>query len=203
MFLGSAREHLAFAPLEGCGGLAVDLDEGVDSTTYLVGAGEAGPLEGGAGQDREPAFDLVEPAGIGGSEVKENVGMTRQPAVVLGFVGVEIVEDDVDLLLRVVGNQIIHEVQELTPPAAFVVPSFDLPRGHFERRKERRGTMSFVGVGKPHHRLAVGQSEVSLRPLARPGYWAFRQRRVRQRYREGRGTAQRYRRLWQRTPGRC
>ena len=47
-------------------------------------------------QDREPDFDLVEPGGPRRREVEVHVRMALEPAVVLGLVGVEVVEDDMD-----------------------------------------------------------------------------------------------------------
>jgi hypothetical protein len=46
-------------------------------------------------QDREPDFDLVEPGSARRREVEVYVRMTLEPAVILWFVGVEVVEDDV------------------------------------------------------------------------------------------------------------
>ena len=68
-----------------------------------------------------------------------------------GLVGVEVIEDDVDLPGRVLGNQIVHEVKELAAPAAVIVPGFDLAGGNLERGKERRGAVPLVGVREPHH----------------------------------------------------
>ena len=53
------------APFEGNGSLVVVLNEGIDSLSDLGGRGEAGAFEGGAGQDREPDLDLVEPTCVG------------------------------------------------------------------------------------------------------------------------------------------
>ena len=50
-----------FAPLEGGGGVVVGLDEGVDRGAELLDGGEAGAVEGAAGEDRKPDLDLIEP----------------------------------------------------------------------------------------------------------------------------------------------
>ena len=71
-----------FGSGEGAGGLVVALDEGIDVLPELGHSGEAGALEGLSAEDREPAFDLVEPGGVGRREVKMDVGMARKPAVV-------------------------------------------------------------------------------------------------------------------------
>ena len=63
-----------------------------------------------------------------------------------------------DFALRMRGDDMVHEVQELDPPAPFVVPSDDLAAGEIERREERRRAMPFVIV-----RLA-GQSGGDQKP---------------------------------------
>ena len=52
------------------------LSEGIDAISDLLGRGEAGALEGGAAEDREPDLDLVHPGGVGRREVEAHVGMT-------------------------------------------------------------------------------------------------------------------------------
>jgi hypothetical protein len=56
---------------------------------------------------------LVEPGGPRRCEVEMHVRMTLEPAVVLGLVGIEVVEDDMDGRVRMSGDDIIHEVEEL------------------------------------------------------------------------------------------
>ena len=72
-------------PLEGRGGRVVGLDEGVDGLAQLPNGGEAGALEGAAREDREPDLDLVEPARVGGGEVKVDGLVPGQPAILLGL----------------------------------------------------------------------------------------------------------------------
>src|SRR5436190_1915708 len=55
-----------------------------------------------------------------------DVAMTPEPAIVLRFVGVEIVEDDMDLVVRIIGDDPVHEVEELHPPATLLVSRQDL-----------------------------------------------------------------------------
>ena len=52
--------------------------------------------KGLAFQDGEPDFDLVEPGGPRRREVEMHVRMTLEPAVVLGLVSIEVIEDDMD-----------------------------------------------------------------------------------------------------------
>jgi hypothetical protein len=55
--------------------------------------------------------------------------MARQPAVVLGFVGPQVVQNDVKLLSRIKSDNFVHEVQELEAPPAFGVPGAGQPAG--------------------------------------------------------------------------
>src|SRR4029450_9045999 len=70
---------LGLAPVEGRGVLVVALDEGVDRLAQLVDRGEVGPIEGAAGEDREPDLDLVGQAGGGarGMCTKSLLGVGR------------------------------------------------------------------------------------------------------------------------------
>jgi hypothetical protein len=59
-------------------------------------------------QDREPDLHLIEPFGV----------MQREPAVVFGFAGIEVVEHDVDGFTGPSGDNVVHEVEELDAPPA-------------------------------------------------------------------------------------
>jgi len=105
------------APLERCGAGVVGFDEGVDGLAQRCDRGKAGAVERATGEDREPNLDLVEPARMGRRAVKVDGLVPGQPAIALGLVGLEVVEDDVDLLVGVVGHDGVHEGEELDPPA--------------------------------------------------------------------------------------
>ena len=65
--------------------------------------------------------------------------------------GIEIVEDDVNLLFLSVGvDDAVHEVQvqELPASPTFVVASLNQTSGSFERREKRRRALPFVFVSK-------------------------------------------------------
>jgi hypothetical protein len=51
-----------------------------------------------------------------------HIWMSGKPAVVLGLVRVQVVEDDMNLPLRMRGENAIHEIEELDAPAAAVMP---------------------------------------------------------------------------------
>src|ERR1700730_1758613 len=105
-----------FAPGEGAGGLVIALDEGIDVFPEVGDAGEAGALQRLSAEDGEPAFDLIEPGGVRRGEVEMNVLVPTEPGVALWFVGVEIVENDVDLVRGMGGDDLVHEIEELDAP---------------------------------------------------------------------------------------
>ena len=80
------RVHDLFGPLKRYGSLVVFLNEIVDSLAQLLWRGKTSAAQGGADQNAEPAFDHIEPAGVGRGEMKMHVGVTSQPGVVLGLV---------------------------------------------------------------------------------------------------------------------
>ncbi len=120
--------HRFLAPLEGSGLGIVNLDESIDGLADLTRVGEAGAFQDGPCHDAEPDLDLIEPTGVRGGEVEMDVGMTPEPAVVLGFVCVEVVEDDMERhVFGIVGDEVVHEVQELPAAPSRVVTGFDEP----------------------------------------------------------------------------
>ncbi|MFZ0877832.1 MAG: hypothetical protein WAN20_25475 [Pseudonocardiaceae bacterium] len=65
------------------------------------------------GDDAERDLHLVEPGTIGGGEVERDVGMFSEPLVDIGSrMGGQVVEDDVDLSVLVLGDDLIHELEE-------------------------------------------------------------------------------------------
>ena len=88
------REHDLLGPLEGVGVLIVGGDEGIDLLAQLTWRGEAGTGQGPAIQDGELDFDQIEPRGVGRSEMKMDVLVAGQPAIVFGLVGIQVVEEE-------------------------------------------------------------------------------------------------------------
>ena len=72
--------------------------------------------------------------------------VTRELAVVFRLVGIEVIEETVDLLVRIGGHDGIHDVEELDPSTAFLVRGGDLARRHLEDGKRRRGAVALVIV---------------------------------------------------------
>src|SRR6516225_12269581 len=114
-------------------------------------------------QDREPVFALVEPGGPRRREVE----MTFEPAIVPGLVGIQVVEDDMDGRIRVCGDDVVHEVEELDAPPALLVRGRHLAGGYFEGGEQRRGTVALVIVAMSGQRSTVRKLQISLRPLQR------------------------------------
>ena len=139
----------SLAPFEGRCLSVVSTDEVIDRFTQLFDIDKAGSPERLAAQNAKPAFNLIKPGSAGGRKVQMHVGMTLEPAVVLGLVGIEIVEDNVNFLFLAVGvYDAVHEIQELPASPAFVVAGLNQASGGFERREKRRRAMPFVFVSK-------------------------------------------------------
>ena len=68
----------------------------MDRFCELLSAAQACVVQRLALEDAEPGLDLVEPACAGGREVEGDVRMSGKPVVVL-LVGVQVVQDDVNL----------------------------------------------------------------------------------------------------------
>lgn len=99
------------------------------------------------------------------------VGMLvpRQPAVALGLVGLEVVENDMDLLVGVVNHDRLHEGEERDPPAPFGMPGLDLAGPDVERGEQGAVAAPPVFVRLAVARAAIGQLEVVLRPRGAAG----------------------------------
>jgi hypothetical protein len=69
--------------------------------------------------------------------------MFLQPALAF-FVGVEIVENDVEFAIREGGNDTIHESEKLDTAPPLRMRGNDLPGGTFQRCKQGGGAVPFV-----------------------------------------------------------
>ena len=136
----------AFCPDEGLGGFVVVGDEILDMGDEFWNTSERGSVERLSREDREPDFDLVKPGGVRRGEVEMHVLVTLQPHVALGLVGREIVEHDMDFAIRMIGDDLVHEVEEFDAPPAFVMAPDDLAAFKVERGEQRRRPVAFVVV---------------------------------------------------------
>src|SRR5260370_41586626 len=104
----------------------------IDRFAQLFDIDKAGSLERLAAQNAKPAFNLVKPRSMRWRKMKMDIGMTLEPAIVLGLVGVEVIENDVNFFFVAVRiNDAIHEVQELPAAPAFVMAGLNQPSGGF------------------------------------------------------------------------
>jgi len=107
-----------------------------------------------------------------------NVLVPRQPAVVFGLVGIEIVQDHMDLAAGMFGNHAVHEIHELDAPAALIMAGLDQASGNIERGEQGRGAVTFVGMAEPSHRFAIGQLQPALGALQSLDVWRRRELRA-------------------------
>jgi hypothetical protein len=64
-----------------------------------------------------------------------DVLVARQPTIVFGLMGVQVVQDDVNLAARMIDDDAVHEIQELDAPAALIMTGLDQARGNIEGRR--------------------------------------------------------------------
>ena len=150
-----------FSPLERGGVLIPAIDKGLDRLDQHFDAGKAGSLQCAAAQNAKPAFHLIEPGTARRDEMKMDLGMSFEPAILLGFMRIEIVQHNVNLLVRSFGHQLVHEIQKFASAPAPIVPCMHQPSGHLQGCKERACTMARVFVCKASKRSTIGQAGYS------------------------------------------
>ena len=168
--------NLGFSPNKRLGGFIVGIDKSIDVLSKLFNGCEGCAVQGLAFQDREPDFDLVEPGGPRRREVEMHVRMTLEPAVVLGLVSIEVVEDDMDGRVRMSGDDIIHEVEKLDAPPALLCAAVTLP---VATSKAAKSVVVPCACNRGYSRSALDRSEALdiPAPAPAPGSKAFRRRR--------------------------
>lgn len=77
-----------FRPFKGRGSLVVTRYKIIDRIAQLLDRGKSGSLQGLAAEDPGPAFNLVEPRGVGGRVMTLDAGVACEPTVVLRLMGV-------------------------------------------------------------------------------------------------------------------
>src|SRR6266849_9612239 len=116
-----ARCHKPLGPFKRSRRLIVELYKGIDGLPQLLGGSETGSLQRLPAQDAEPAFDLVEPGSVRRRVMKMDAGVAATPAVMFGFMGVQVVHNHMQLLARISRHQTVHEIQEFAPPATVIM----------------------------------------------------------------------------------
>ena len=61
-----------------------------------------------------------------------NIGVPLQPAIFLWLMGIQVIENHVDLSVWPVGENLIHEIEELSAPAAGIVSGLHHAGGHLQ-----------------------------------------------------------------------
>src|ERR1700680_374639 len=95
---------LRFSPLEGSCVTIVVFDEFVDRMAQPSNTGKVGSSQGLAAQDTKPNFNLIEPGGVGWSEMKMHIGVSSQPTILFGLVAGKIVQNDVNFFVEMVSQ---------------------------------------------------------------------------------------------------
>ena len=130
MFSESHLVDLRFSPFEGSRVAVVVFDEFIDGMAQLSNTGEIGSLQGLAAQDAKPNFDLIESRGVGGSEMKMHIGVSSQPTILFWLVAGKIIQNHMDVLLGMSGQDSVHELEEFPATPALVVAGLNLAAGN-------------------------------------------------------------------------
>src|SRR5262249_48380088 len=99
--------------------------------------------------------------------MKMDSGMGFEPAILLGFMRIEIVQHYMNLFVRIFGHQLVHEIQKFASAPAPIMSCMHQPGSHLQGSKERGRAMALVFVRKTGERSTVGQPDPALRPLQR------------------------------------
>ena len=104
----------------------VAFDEFIDGTAELSDTGKVGSSQGLAAQDTKPNLNLIEPGGVGGSEMKMHIGVSFQPTVLFWLVAGKIIQNHMNFLIEMSGQYLVHELQEFPATATPVVTGLNL-----------------------------------------------------------------------------
>src|SRR5262245_33445248 len=97
-----------------------------------------------------------------------HVGISLEPAVVLGLMGIEVVENDMEGGITIDSDDVVHEVEKLNAAATLFVSDSDLSGGNLEGSKQGRSAVTLVVMAMTVSARPVG----SLRyPCARSSAW--------------------------------
>src|SRR6202521_2569961 len=128
--------YLRFSPFEGCRVAIVAFDEFIDRMAQLSNTGKVGSLQGLAAQDTKPNLNLIEPGGVGWSEMKMHIGVSSQPAILFWLVAGKIIQNHMNFLIAMSGQDSVHELEAFPAPPAPVVAGLNLAAGNVESGKE-------------------------------------------------------------------
>lgn len=126
---------LTFGPFEWGSLWIVDLNKALDGILQLANRDKTGGPERLSGKDAKPDFHLVEPRGMCRCKMEMDIGMLSQPPIVLWFMGIEVVENDVKFLFGVHGDDVVHEIEELPASSSLVGARSDPSSGCLQSGK--------------------------------------------------------------------
>src|SRR5258707_14108892 len=130
MLSNSHLMYLRFSPFKGSRVAIVVFDEFVDRMAQLSNTGKVGSLQGLAAQDTKPNLNLIEPGGVGWREMKMDIGVSSQPAILFWLVAGKIIQNHINFLFEMSGQYSVHEIQEFPAPPAPVVAGLNLAAGN-------------------------------------------------------------------------
>jgi hypothetical protein len=91
-----------------------------------------------------------------------DLGMGFEPAILLWFMRIEIVQHNMNLFVRIFGYQLVHEIQKFASAPAPIMPCMHQPSGYLQGHKERARAMALVFVCKASKRSTIGQANPAL-----------------------------------------
>src|SRR5258706_8841249 len=147
--------ELGLLPIEGRRTGVVGLDEPIDGLSQLNGRVEAGILKCTTRKNAEPTLDLVHPACMSWREVQVDPRMSRQPAVVFRLVRRQVVENDVEVLIGMRSDDLIHELEELPSAPAGLVRGLNLTGHDLQGGKQSRGSVAYIFESMSTNRSAI------------------------------------------------
>ncbi len=158
-------------PLEGMSLLRIGLGEGIDSSAHLPGRDGTQSSKGLPPQNTEPALHLVQPGSMSGGVMEMDIGMPGQTPVVLRFMGIQVIENDMQLCVGIESDDTVHKVQELPATAVRVMAGWHQSGGHFQGSKQRGSSMSLILVTETSYGLSIGQTQPPLSALQGLNGW--------------------------------
>ena len=164
MFKMTGMDYL-FSPFERYGILVTELSEGIYGSAYIPNGIGTQSTKSLPPENTEPALDLVEPGGVRRSIVEMDIGVTRQPAAVFGLMDVQIVKDDVQLSVRILCHDAVHEVKELPPTSSVIVTDVHQSRCHLQGGKQGGSAMAFILMAESPQGVSVRQTQPALGSL--------------------------------------
>jgi len=113
----------------------MDGSEVIDSFSDLMWGSEVCPSEGLLPEDTEPYLYLVQPGSMGGRIEETDILISLEPSVIFGFVGIEVIQNNIYFLIRVGSNNILHKIEEFPTSTTFVMARLHQPGGDLQRSK--------------------------------------------------------------------